>query len=510
LNQVARLQEIEKKLNGLVEKSAVDFNQLKEKADALTAQYERENKSSGDEVQKLKSLLSSEQAKSTESIQKLKEELRVKETEISKMQGSTGDRSKAIADMEAKLEQARRQSEKVFEENKKKIESMNVAFDKEMERSKAAHQAEIERLKQSLQKDISALQRDLNTRSNVITDLQAKLDASTTSNKKLQGEVVGLQSARRSTESMLKESSQSLQRSEQEIDRLTKQFQMVKQSDASNNAKIESLRTELNDKSALLNRLQSQVNSSSSEKERLLTDLNQLKQWKEKSQAALNELFSQVSQNQGGQVDDISEMVARIKTELSQKDTQLNQAQSATAALLNKKDTIVSASAAAPIPAPAAPQAFTQGQEIGFGFSARTKRTLTPQNTTPPPSQSSAAANQQPSDSGPMSGWAGYKHKQWGGYLDNLSQTAQSTTLTAAPVSKKSDYKEAEREYLLEAKSLAAVVLQSFEDARKLKGQGQTYQDALAKANQEKAKVDDLLARAREMKELNERTSMSP
>jgi len=219
----------------------------------------------------LKSLLSSEQAKSTESIQKLKEELRVKETEISKMQGSTGDRSKAIADMEAKLEQARRQSEKVFEENKKKIESMNIAFDKEMERSKAVHQAELERLKLSLQKDISALQRDLNARSNVITDLQAKLDASTTSNKKLQGEVVGLQSARRSTETMLKESSQSLQRSEQEIDRLTKQFQAVKQSDASNNAKIESLRTELNDKSALLNRLQSQVNSSSSEKERLLT-----------------------------------------------------------------------------------------------------------------------------------------------------------------------------------------------------------------------------------------------
>ncbi len=34
---------------------------------------------------------------------------------------------------------------------------------------------------------------------------------------------------------------------------------------------------------------------------------------------------------------------------------------------------------------------------------------------------------------------------------------------------------------MLEAKSLAAVVLQSFEDARKLKGQDQKYQDALAK-----------------------------
>jgi hypothetical protein len=43
-----------------------------------------------------------------------------------------------------------------------------------------------------------------------------------------------------------------------------------------------------------------------------------------------------------------------------------------------------------------------------------------------------------------------------------------------------------------------------------LKGQGQKYQDALAKANQDKAKVDELLAKAREMKELNEKNSMSP
>ena len=76
--------------------------------------------------------------------------------------------------------------------------------------------------------------------------------------------------------------------------------------------------------------------------------------------------------------------------------------------------------------------------------------------------------------------------------------------------SKKSDYKKAEREYLLEAKSLAAVAFQSFEEARKLKGDDQKYKDALAKANQEKAKVDELLAKAREMKELNEKNSMGP
>ena len=507
LKQVARLQEIEKKLNGMVEKSAVDFNELKEKADALKAQYDRENKSSGGELQILKAQLSSEQFKSAESIKTLKEELKVKEVEISKMQSSSSARSKMIADMEAKLEDARRQSDKIVEENKKKIESMNVSFKKELERNKATHQAELDRLKQNLQKEITSLQQDLNTRSSVITDLQAKLNASTSTNKKLQGEVVGLQNARRSTETMLKESSQSLERSEREIERLTKQFRMVKQSDALNNAKIESLRTELNEKSALLNRLQSQINSSSSEKERLLTDLSELKQWKEKSQAALNGLINQVARKKGGGVDEIAEMLAAIKNELSQKDTQLNQAKSAAAALLNKNNAVGTASIPAPAPLP-----FAQGQEIGFGFSARTKRTASPQNNiASSSSQSSAASNQTPSTA-PMSGWAGYKDQRWGGYLDNLSRPAQSsTTFTAAPTSTKIDYQTAEREYLLEAKSLAATVLKSFEDAKKLQGQGQRYQDALAKANQEKAKVDELLAKAREMKELNENNkSMGP
>src|SRR5210317_1931768 len=249
MKQVARLQEIEKKLNGLVEKSEVDFNQLKVQAESLKAQYEKENKSSANELQKLKSLLSSEQSKNTESIMKLKDELKAKEVELSKFQSTTGERSKAIADMEAKLEQARKQSERTVEENKKKIESMNSAFEKELERNKAAHQAELERLRVTLQKDISSLQRDLVARSNVITDLKAKLDTSTASNKKMTGEIVGLQSERRSTETLLKESSQSLKRSEQEIERLSKQFQTLKQSDSSNEAKIESLRAELNDKS---------------------------------------------------------------------------------------------------------------------------------------------------------------------------------------------------------------------------------------------------------------------
>jgi chromosome segregation ATPase len=487
MKQVARLQEIEKKLNGLVEKSEVDFNKLKVQAESLKSQYEKENKSSADELQKLKSLLTSEQSKNTESIMKLKDELKAKEVELSKLQSTSSERSQAIADMEAKLEQARKQSERTVEENKKKIQSMNSAFEKELERNKAAHQAELERLRVTLQKDISSLQRDLDARSNVITDLKAKLDASTASNKKMTGEIVGLQSERRSTETLLKESSQSLKRSEQEIERLSKQFQALKQSDSSNEAKIESLRAELNDKSSLLNKLQSQLNSSSLEKERLLADLSLLKQWKEKSQASLSELLKEVAR---GPVDNISEKLTKIKNEMSVKDTQLNQAKSATAALLNRKEAVASSISI--------PLQFKQGQEIGFGVTGRAK----PSGQGATPSQSSAS-------NAPMSGWAGYKNKQWGGYLDNLASPT-STATAAAPVSKKSDYKKAEREYLLEAKTLAAVAFQSFEEARKLKGDDQKYKDALAKANQEKAKVDELLAKAREMKELNEKNSMGP
>ena len=490
MKQVARLQEIEKKLNGLVEKSEIDFKQLKVQAESLKSQYEKENKSSTDELQKLKSLLSSEQSKNTESIMKLKDELKAKEVELSKLQSTTSERSQAIADMEAKLEQARKQSERVVEENKKKIQSMNSAFEKELERNKVAHQAELERLRVTLQKDISSLQRDLDARSNVITDLKAKLDASTASNKKMTGEIVGLQSERRSTETLLKESSQSLKRSEQEIERLSKQFQTLKQSDSSNEAKIESLRAELNDKSSLLNKLQSQVNSSSLEKERLLTDLSLLKQWKEKSQASLSELLKEVAR---GPVDNISEKLTKIKNEMSVKDSQLNQAKSATAALLNRKEVVASSTSI--------PLQFNQGQEIGFGVTGRAKRTTGGRGATP--SQSSAS-------NAPMSGWAGYKNKQWGGYLDNLASPTSTATAAAAPVSTRSDYKKAEREYLLEAKSLAAVAFQSFEEARKLKGDDQKYKDALAKANQEKAKVDELLAKAREMKELNEKNSMGP
>jgi hypothetical protein len=213
-----------------------------------------------------------------------------------------------------------------------------------------------------------------------------------------------------------------------------------------------------------------------------------LKQWKEKSQASLSELLKEVAR---GPVDNISEKLTKIKNEMGVKDSQLNQAKSATAALLNRKE-VVSASI---------PLQFNRGQEIGFGVTGRAKRTTGGQGATP--SQSSAS-------NAPMSGWAGYKNKQWGGYLDNLASPTSTATAAAAPVSARSDYKKAEREYLLEAKSLAAVAFQSFEEARKLKGDDQKYKDALAKANQEKAKVDELLAKAREMKELNEKNSMGP
>jgi hypothetical protein len=77
-----------------------------------------------------------------------------------------------------------------------------------------------------------------------------------------------------------------------------------------------------------------------------------------------------------------------------------------------------------------------------------------------------------------MSGWAGYKNKQYGGYLDNLS-AHNSTPQSQQNNYNRSQYRQAEKRLLLEAKALALS----------------------AKTNQEREKVDQLLAEANIMKQ---------
>eukprot|EP00571_Detonula_confervacea_P014148 CAMPEP_0172308286 /NCGR_PEP_ID=MMETSP1058-20130122/8931_1 /TAXON_ID=83371 /ORGANISM="Detonula confervacea, Strain CCMP 353" /LENGTH=1927 /DNA_ID=CAMNT_0013020669 /DNA_START=215 /DNA_END=5998 /DNA_ORIENTATION=+ len=591
--EVARLQELTATLEALNAKSSNDFESLKQEAEHLKARYEKESKSAADMAQSLQGQLATEQSNNSKLMLKLQDDIKLKESEMSKLQSTASERTRTIADMRSKLESYRKGSETAIEESKKKIASMSADFERQLTRGNAAHKAELEQLKTKLQSDIQRLQQDLISRSNMITDLKTKLDASSTSNKKLSGEVVGFQTARRSTESLLKQSSHDLDAAKQEINRLMKRIEETQRFDASNIGKIKALESELAEKSAALDRLQSGATKFASEKERLLEDLNNLRQWKDSAQSSinalaneigLNALSNEIAQTQEGKIDEVIEKLSGIRNELHRKDAELNYAKSSTDALLKgQSETIYSAGnmiETRSSPPPAGPSssrtrssyaikpALPRVNVVGSGFSTRQKNVATarqskfssspmgggtegtstmvenaslPKEPTPPvvntplrPKSSNTmsaydaalAASQQkekatPDGVGqtamseaspaPMSGWAGYKHKQWGGYLDNLSPNdptpqAQQNEYTA------NQYRKAEKQLLLEAKTLAQVAAKSFEEARALKG-GQDkkkYDGILARANQERARVDEIFAEANVMKEKAEQGSMGP
>jgi predicted nucleic acid-binding Zn-ribbon protein len=128
----------------------------------------------------------------------------------------------------------------------------------------------------------------------------------------------------------------------------------------------------------------------------------------------------------------------------------------------------------------------------------------------------------------PMSGWAGYKDSRFGGYLDNLSsptvesasaskekaykykdnaqkgfgylenlsQSAETPSSSQNESDRKQEYLAAEKQYLLDAKNLALTAAKSFQEAQTKPND----KDALEKANAQKREVDELLAKAKEMR----------
>lgn len=594
---VARLQELTATLEELNKKSSNDFESLKQEADNLKVRYEKESKSAADMAQSLKGQLTVEKNSNSKLILQLQDEIKVKESEMSKLQSTASERTRVIADMKLKLESHRKGSETAIEESKKKIASMSADSARQLANGTAAHKAELEQLKKKLQSDIERLQQDLMSRSTMITDLKTKLDASSESNKKMSGEIIGFTTARRSTESLLNKSSRDLDAARQEIDRLKKQIEEAHQFDAANTGKIEGLERDLAEKSAALNRLQLGAAQFASEKERLLEDLNDLRQWKDQAQSSINALSNEIGlealsneivPSQEGKIDEVIEKLSGIRNEFYQKDAQLNYAMSSTDALLKgQSGTIYSADnmiETRSSPPPAVPSttrtrssfaikpALPRVDVVGSGFSSRQKNVATvrqskfssipsgvsggtegnspmaenaslPKELTPPVMNSplraafakpkssntmsaydaAVAASQQKEKAtlgqtamseaspAPMSGWAGYKHKQWGGYLDNLSPNdptpqAQQNEYTL------SQYRKAEKQLLLEAKALAQVAAKSFEEARALKGghDKNKYDHILARANQERARVDEILAEANEMKAKAEQGYMGP
>lgn len=113
----------------------------------------------------------------------------------------------------------------------------------------------------------------------------------------------------------------------------------------------------------------------------------------------------------------------------------------------------------------------------------------------------------------PPIGWAASKNTQYGGYLDILSSQSSSTPQTQQLGYAVNQYRKAEKLLLLEAKSLSEVAAKSFEEARALEGSSNSsdkrkYEETLARAKQERARLDALFVQAADMKAKAEKSLM--
>jgi hypothetical protein len=566
LIQVARLQELTATLEDLNAKRSRDFEGLKMEAERLKTEYEKESKYAADTATSLKSQLSMEQSNNSKLIAMLQNDIKAKENEMSMLQSTAVERSNSIADMQSKLETYRKESEKVIDDNKKKIASLTLDFENQLARGKAAHEAELVDLKKKLQSDMQRLQYELTSRSNLITDLKTKLDASSASNKQLAGEIVGFNTARRTSDSLLKQSSQNLDVAQHEVERLKKLIKETQQVDAYNAARIGGLERELADKSAALNRLEAEASQFALEREQLLDNLNQMKIWKDTAQATINSLSNELAVNaissettlqQEGKIDEVIEKLSFIRIELQQKDVQLNDVKASTNSLLRgQQGTVYSPINAiekrSPPAGTFAGTATSQGVNIiGGGFNTRQKNVASVReknfvpnpvpaaqggNVYPPRVESSlpvgasprtATAKSQSSNtmsaydaaltamqkgrtstgaaiSTSMSG--SYQTNQYSRGGDNATPEAQQNEYA------KNQYRKAEKQLLLEAKTLAITAAKSFEEAQAVKdgGDKELYHETLARANEERARVDRLIAAANEMKEKAEKSAMGP
>ena len=147
---------------------------------------------------------------------------------------------------------------------------------------------------------------------------------------------------------------------------------------------------------------------------------------------------------------------------------------------------------------------------IGGSFSIREKNFASLRDNRLPSNLSSPLGVQK----SPPIGWAASKNTQYGGYLDNnLSAQSSSTPQTQQLGYAVNQYRKAEKLLLLEAKSLSEVAAKSFEEARALEGSSNSsdkrkYEETLARAKQERARLDALFVQAADMKAKAEKSLM--
>jgi hypothetical protein len=147
---------------------AQDFEGLKQEAERLKEQYEKESKSAADAALSFKSQLAIEQSKNSRLIAELQQDLKAKESEMFMLKSTATERSKTIADMTSKLETYRKESERVIEESKKKIASLTIDFEKRLARENAAHKTELAELQKKMQRDTGSARNTPGFSGNVI------------------------------------------------------------------------------------------------------------------------------------------------------------------------------------------------------------------------------------------------------------------------------------------------------------------------------------------------------
>lgn len=136
---------------------AQDFEGLKQEAERLKEQYEKESKSAADAASSFKSQLATEQSKNSRLIAELQQDIKAKENEMSMLQSTATERSKSIADMTLKLETYRKESESVIED-----------FEKQLARDKAAHKTELAELQKKMQRNTGSARNTPSLSGNVI------------------------------------------------------------------------------------------------------------------------------------------------------------------------------------------------------------------------------------------------------------------------------------------------------------------------------------------------------
>lgn len=459
--EVTRLQELN---YALQEKNDVQSHQvaaLKSESDRLKAQVEKEKASSEEMIHQLNVKLSGVQSKNDELVRMLESEAKAKNSEILRLKDVIFERSRKVADLESKIKSIRagntvmmteigslknmqRSSEKIITEKQSDIVSLKAEIE-ELKRqlsagrvSGSAKNSEIEDLEKRLRseltarseakrafemalqgkdKDIKRLQQELATQSAKLADLESKLDSANKTNKRLSNEIGEFKRERYSTELKMRKQSSDLSASMMEVQRLKAVLRSSGQTGEAKEKKSDGvIGVEDNFNGQL-----SEVIMGAGPIEKGKSSKEAKKSADTDSQSTQSATKQSVESGQKSKSSDEEVVVSNppaLPTVIGDFGTskrftkmveQRSQPVSATNTRSSHQDSV------------------SGNIRAGSGeFVHRIHPTKTSEISGAESGSCGKPETDRLDSSGQMSGWAGYKSKRWGGYLESLSRDASS------------------------------------------------------------------------------------